>query len=117
MFALNFISPHNEKLLIRREKTATIRLGDIRHVYPENSIVWITFGNKYGPKKKLYKAVVDRALIKPFSDITTDELLHQSPNVNTVEELMALFEEIYERKIFMDDTVTVIHFSELLDED
>jgi hypothetical protein len=55
VFALNFISPHNEKLLIAREKTATIRLGDLRDIYPENSIVWITLGSKYGPKKKLYQ--------------------------------------------------------------
>ena len=113
MFALNFISSHNEKLLMTREKTATIRLGDVRDVYPESSIVWITFGNKYGQKRKLYQAIIDRALIKKFSDISTEELLHQNPNINTVEELMSLFEEIYERKIYIDDIVTVIHFSEV----
>ncbi|MDF2568687.1 MAG: hypothetical protein K0R55_291 [Sporomusa sp.] len=113
MFALNFISPHNEKLLISRQKSATIRLGDIQETYPENSIVWITFGSKYGPKRKLYKAIVDRTLIKKFSDLTTKELIHQNPAITTVDELIRLFEEIYEKQIHVDDTVTVIHFSEL----
>ncbi|MBP2659467.1 MAG: hypothetical protein H6Q69_2499, partial [Firmicutes bacterium] len=35
MFALNFLSPHNEKLLMNRKKNVTIRLGDIRDTYPE----------------------------------------------------------------------------------
>jgi hypothetical protein len=116
LFALNFISPHNEKLLLNRQKTATIRLGDIRDAYPESSIVWITFGSKYGPKKKLYRAMIDRALIKKFSDINPDELRHQNPEIETVEELISLFEAIYERKIYIDDTVTVIHFSEITEE-
>ncbi|HWR42053.1 ASCH domain-containing protein [Sporomusa sp.] len=116
MFALNFISPHNEKLLIARQKSATIRLGDIRDTYPENSIVWITFGSKYGPKRKLYKAIVDRALTKKFCDLTTKELTHQNPDITTVDELIRIFESVYEKQIHVDDTVTVIHFSEVTEE-
>jgi len=116
VFALNFISPHNEKLLIARQKSATIRLGDIRNAYPDGSIVWITFGSKYGPKRKLYKAIVDRAIIKKFSDLTTKELAHQNPEIKTIDQLINLFEVIYERKIDIEDTVTVIHFSEIIEE-
>lgn len=116
MFALNFISPHNEKLLIARQKSATIRLGDIRDIYSENSIVWITFGNKYGPKKKLYEAIIDKALTKKFCDLTTKELIHQNPAISTVDELIHTFEAIYEKQIHVDDTVTVIHFTEVVNE-
>lgn len=115
MFALNFISPHNEKLLLARQKTATIRLGDIRGTYPENSLVWITFGSKYGPKRKLYQAIVDRTIVKKFSDIKMAELTHQNPELKTVDELISLFETIYEKKIYIDDTVTIIHFSEVVE--
>ncbi len=115
MFALNFISPHNEKLLNARQKTATIRLGDIRETYPESSIVLITFGSKYGPKKILYEAIVDKVHIKKFTDLTVAELTHQNPKIDTVDKLITLFESIYERKISIEDTVTVIHFSELLE--
>jgi len=113
MFVLNFISPQNETLLLKRQKTVTIRPGDIRGTYKENSVVWITFGRKYEPKRKLYLAMIDRTLCKKFSEITKDDLAHQDPEMKTVEELIALFEHLYEKKLTMDDTVTIIHFSEL----
>ncbi|MBP2637560.1 MAG: hypothetical protein H6Q72_3467 [Firmicutes bacterium] len=116
MFALNFISEHNEQLLLSRKKTATIRPGDLREFYPENSIVWVTFGKRYGTKKRLYKAVIDRVLIKRYADLTSAELSHQNPEITTVDELIQTFEEIYEKQIHIDDMVTVIHFSEIVDQ-
>ena len=116
MLALNFISSHNKMLLTARQKTATIRLGDVTDAYPENSVVWITYGNKYGPKTKLYSAMIDRTIVKRFSDITTEELKHQNPDLTSVEELIRVFEAIYEKKkIYIDDTVTIIHFSEIIE--
>lgn len=114
MLALNFFSAHNEKLLNSRQKSATIRLGDIRETYPENSIVWITFGNKYSPKRKIFEAFIDRTIVKRFADLTTPELKHQNPEIATVEELIRIFETVYERKIYIEDTVTIIHFSEIV---
>ena len=116
MVALNFISHHNEELLRERQKTATIRLGDIRDMYPENSVVWVTYGPKYKPKQKLYPAFVDKTLVKRMADLTSDELNHQDPDVHTVEELIRAFETIYEKKIYVEDLVTVIHFSEIVEE-
>lgn len=116
MFALNFISHHNEELLVTRKKTATIRLGDIRDMYPENSVVWITFGSKYGPKKKLFPAFVDKALAKRMCDLTTAELNHQDPEITTVEQLIQSFEAVYEKKIYAEDIVTVVHFSEIVEQ-
>jgi hypothetical protein len=113
MFALNFISEHNEQLLLSRKKTATIRPGDLREFYPENSIVWVTFGKRYGTKRKLYRAVIDRVLVKKYSDLTSTELVHQNPEIKNVEDLIQLFEDIYEKQIHIDDMVTVIHFSEI----
>lgn len=115
VFALNFISPHNEKLLMARQKSATIRPGDLSGSYPENSIVWVTVGNKYGPKKKLFTAVVDRVITKKFSDLTTKELIHQNPEIRNVDELISIFESIYEKPLDVSDTVTVIHFSEVVE--
>ncbi|WP_371366473.1 hypothetical protein SRRS_08200 [Sporomusa rhizae] len=113
MFALNFISEHNEKLLLSRQKSATIRPGDLRDVYPENSIVWVTVGKRYGQKKRLFTAIIDRVLTKKYRDLTTKELEHQNPEIKNVEELIKIFEDIYEKQIHIDDTVTVIHFSEI----
>jgi len=116
MFALNFQSPNHEKLLISRVKNCTIRLGDIRDSYPESSIVDITFGKRFSPKRKLYSAIVDKVCIKKFSQLNTGDLDHQNPEIKTVEELITFFEKIYERSITPNDIVTVIYFSEIIDE-
>ncbi|MEM5795097.1 MAG: ASCH domain-containing protein [Bacillota bacterium] len=115
MFVLNFQSPIHEKLLTARKKNCTIRLGDIRDTYPKHSIVWVTTGKKLGPKKKLYKAVIDKVLIKSFGELNDDDLDHQNPEIKSINELIDFFERIYEQNITMDDTVTVIYFSEFAD--
>ena len=116
MFVLNFQSPNHEKLLLNRQKNCTVRLGDMRSTYPENSIVWITVGEKFKPKRKLYPAMIDRVLIKKFSDLTTHDLDHQNPEIKSVEELLIFFEKIYQKSIHSDDTVTVIYFSEIIED-
>lgn len=116
MFALNFQSPNHERLLVSRVKNCTVRLGDVRNSYPESSIVDITFGKKFSPKKKLYSAIIDKVSIKKFSQLNTGDLDHQNPEIKTVEELHAFFEKIYEKSISLDDIVTVIYFSEILED-
>lgn len=113
MFALNFQSPNHEKLLITRQKNCTIRPGDMRSIYPENSVVWITVGEKLKTKRRLYPAMIDRVLIKKFSDLTSHDLDHQNPDIKTVDELLTFFEKIYQKSIHSDDIVTVIYFSEI----
>lgn len=116
MLALNFQSELHEKLLIERKKNYTIRLGDISNLYLENSVVWITAGKKYAPKRKLYTAFLDRVKVKQMSELTKDDLAHQNPEIKNVAELIALFEQIYEKTITEDDLVTVIGFSEIVGE-
>lgn len=116
MFALNFQSPHHEDLLRRRVKNCTVRLGDLRDIYAENSLVWITFGKKMCPRIKLYQAIIDKVVIKQFSQLTAEDLIHQNPNINTTEQLIKFFETLYCRSISSDDVVSVIYFSEVISE-
>ncbi|MDT8902449.1 ASCH domain-containing protein [Anaeroselena agilis] len=113
MLALNFQSELHEKLLVERKKNYTVRLGDISNIYLENSVVWITVGKKYAPKRKLYSAFLDRVKVKRFAELTKDDLAHQNPDLKSVEELIALFEQIYQKNLTEDDLVTVIGFSEV----
>ena len=115
MLALNFISPHNEKLLLDRKKNVTIRLSDIRTIYPENSIVSITVGDTFTPRKYLYTAIIDKVHVKRFSELTTQDLSQQNPNIKNVDELIVFFEKTYQRTMHIDDTVSVIHFSEVVE--
>jgi hypothetical protein len=116
LFALNFQWPHNEELLIQRNKDCTVRLGDIRDMYQENSVVWITIGPKYGQKRKLYSAMIDTVYTKEFHALTMNDLRHQSPDIQTVEDLREYFERKYQKHILPDDIVTVIYFSEILED-
>lgn len=116
MFALNFQSSHHEELLRSRVKNCTIRLGDVRDAYGENSIVWITFGKKLSPRRKLYQAIIDKVLIKTFSQLTADDLVHQNPTINTTEGLISFFETLYGKSISPNDIVSVIYFSEVFDQ-
>jgi len=113
MMSLNFQAQKHEKLLIARQKNCTVRLGDVRKHYPESSIVWITTGAKMETKHKLFTAFIDKTQVKTMADLTSNDLGHQNPEINSREELIADFERIYKKRITMDDTVTVIYFSEV----
>lgn len=116
MYALNFQSPNHKKLLLERKKNCTVRLGDVSDVYLENSVVWITVGKPFQSKRKLYTAIIDRVLTKKFSELTTHDLDHQNPEIETVDELAVFFEKVYQKSVSMEDIVTVIYFSEIIDE-
>ena len=91
MMALNFQAAKHKKMIMERTKNCTVRLGDVSKLYPEGSIVWI----------------------KTMGTLTSADLGHQNPEINSREELIADFERIYKRRILMEDTVTVIYFSEV----
>ena len=46
--------------------------------------------------------------------LTSKDLGNQNPDINSHEELIADFERIYKRRILMEDTVTVIYFTEVI---
>ncbi|TWH46402.1 ASCH domain-containing protein [Sporomusa sp. KB1] len=116
MFALNFQSSYHEKLLQNRMKHCTVRLGDLRDVYVENSIVWITFGDRLSPKKKMYQAMIDKVYIKKFSQLTAEDLVHQNPAIDSVAGLITFFENLYGKSISPNDIVSVVYFSEVIEE-
>ncbi len=113
MMALNFQAEKHERMLVARTKNCTVRLGDVSREFPENSIVWITTGVKFQPKRKLYTAFIDRVQVKTMADLTSRDLGHQNPEINSREELIQDFEHIYKKRITLEDTVTVIYFTEV----
>ncbi len=115
MMALNFQAEKHERMLVGRLKNCTVRLGDVSKLYPENSVVWVTTGKKFEPKRRLYTAVIDQVRVKTMADLTSDDLGHQNPEISSREGLIVDFEHIYKRRITMQDTVTVIYFSEVLE--
>lgn len=115
MMSLNFQAEKHAKMLNDRTKRCTVRLGDVSDRYPENSIVWITTGKKFTPKKRVYTAFLDKVRVKTMANLTSEDLGQQNPEINSREELIADFERIYKKRITMDDTVTVIYFTEVFE--
>jgi len=115
MMSLNFEVPKHEKMVLARTKNCTVHLGDVSHNYPQGSIVWVTTGAKFQPKRKLFTAFIDKVRVKTMADLTSADLGHQNPEISSREELIKDFEQIYKKRITMDDTVTVIYFSEVFE--
>ncbi len=65
MLAINFYTQLYEDMLLRGRKTATIRLGDKSDKYSTGEIVWITVGQRFGRRRKLFSAIIDSVTVKP----------------------------------------------------
>ena len=101
--------------LKRGRKTATIRLGDKSSKYKRGQIVWITVGYQHSPREKIFTAVIDDVEVKRVKDLSPRDIEHDNPEYRRVEETMASCDQIYGRPIGLDETVTVIRFSQVIE--
>lgn len=111
MYAINFYTQVYEDMLTRGRKTATIRLGDKTDKYRAGELCWITVGQRFGRRKKLFTAIIDSVVVKPLGEVTPRELDRESPELRTTEELARFLSMIYDRPILSEHVVTIIHFS------
>ena len=115
MQVLNFYSTVFADQMKRGRKTATIRLGDKRHKYRKNQVVLVTVGYQYSPREKLFHAVIDNVEVKRVKDLSPRDIEHDNPEFRRVEETIHFLEQIYGRKVEMEDDVTVVRFSQISD--
>lgn len=115
VFALNFYSPLFIDQLRKGRKTATIRLGDKRPKYARGQLVWVTIGHRHGPRQRLFTAIIDEVTVKRVSDLTQREIERDNPEFRLVEDVQQFLSHIYSRPIDLDDEVTIVHFSEVIE--
>jgi hypothetical protein len=113
MYALNFYSPLVADQLRNRRKTATIRLGDKSAKYKKGMVVQVLVGQRYGPREKIFDAVIDKVDVKPLMDLSPREIEHDNPEIRRPDELAAFLGQLYNRPVGAEDTVTLIRFSEI----
>ena len=113
MFALNFYSEYYEEVLRNGRKSVTIRLGDKSNKYSAGMICWVTIGPRFGRRQKLFTAIVDRVEVKTIDALSPREIQKENPEFRTTDDLINLLRRIYTDDISVEDTVTVIHFSEV----
>ena len=115
MFVLNFYSPVFVDQLKRGRKTATIRLGDKAHKYKKGELVMVTVGFQHSPREKIFDAVIDSVEVKQVQDLSPRDIEHDNPEFRRLDEMVHFLEQIYGRKVEMEDTVTVVRFSQISD--
>ena len=115
MQVLNFYSTVFADQLKRGRKTATIRLGDKSHKYRKNQAVLVTIGFQYSPREKIFNAVIDQVEVKRVKELSPRDIEHDNPEFRRHEELVTFLEQIYGREVSLDDTVTVVRFSQIVE--
>ena len=114
LYVLNFYSPVFVDQLKRGRKTATIRLGDKTRKYDRGQVVWITVGYRHGPREKIFAAVIDDVEVKKVSELSPRDIEHDNPEFRRHEEMIHFLEQIYGKKVTMEDIVTVVRFSQII---
>ena len=111
--ALMFYSPLVADQIRSRRKTVTIRLGDKSTKYDKGMIVAVLVGQRFGPRERVFDAVIDKVEVKPLGDVSPREIQHENPSLRTLDEFIDFLRKLYNRDVREDDIVTVIHFSEI----
>jgi hypothetical protein len=112
---LNFYSTIFADQLKRGRKTATIRLGDKSHKYRKNQAVLVTVGYQHSPREKIFEAVIDQVEVKKFKDLSPRDIEHDNPEFRRHDEMQSFLEQIYGKPVAVDDIVTVVRFSQIVD--
>ena len=115
MYALNFYSPIVADQLRSRRKTATIRLGDKSGKYKKGMIVTVLVGVRYGQREKIFDAVIDKVDVKRLRDLSPREIEHDNPEFRRTEDTQQFLSQLYNREVSVDDTVTVVRFSQIVE--
>lgn len=114
VLALNFYSPVFADQLKHRRKTATIRLGDKSGKYAKGEIVMVLVGHRFGPREMLFKAVIDKVHVCRLGELSPRDIEHDNPEFRRIEDTQQFLSQLYNREISLDDTVTIIAFSEVI---
>ena len=111
LYVLNFYSPVFVDQLRSGRKTATIRLGDKSRKYQKGMIVSVLCGARYGPRERVFDAVIDKVEVKRLGDLSPREIEHDNPEIRRPEEMAGFLGQLYNRPVTDENTVTVIRFS------
>lgn len=114
MYALNFYSPLVADQLRTGRKSATIRLGDKSDKYKKGMVVQVLCGVRFGPRERIFDAVIDKVEVKRLGELSPREIEHDNPEIRRTDEMATFLGQLYNRAIGIDDLVTVIRFSQIV---
>lgn len=115
LYVLNFYSTVFVDQLKRGRKTATIRLGDKSGKYERGQVVWVTVGFRHSQREKIFSAVIDDVELKKLGELSPRDIEHDNPEFRRLEDEVHFLEQIYGRTLSLEDRVTVIRFSQIVE--
>ena len=111
MFALNFYNELYGDALRKGRKTATVRLGDKSDKYRAGQLVWVTVGQRFGRRVKLFTGILDAVETKPVRELSPRDIARESPELRSHDDILTVLSRVYSRPVTLDDVVTIIYFS------
>lgn len=114
MYALNFYSPMVADQLRSGRKSATIRLGDKSAKYKKGMVVQVLCGVRFGPRERIFEAVIDKVDVKTLGELSPREIEHDNPEIRRTDEMATFLGQLYNRDVGPGDLVTVIRFSQIM---
>ncbi len=114
MYALNFYSPMVADQLRSGRKSATIRLGDKSGKYRKGMVVQVLCGVRFGPRERIFDAVIDKVEVKTLGELSPREIEHDNPEIRRTDEMANFLGQLYNRDVDSEDVVTVIRFSQIM---
>jgi len=114
MYALNFYSPMVADQLRSGRKSATIRLGDKSDKYRKGMVVQVLCGVRYGPRERIFDAVIDKVEVKTLGELSPREIEHDNPEIRRTDEMATFLGQLYNREVDAEALVTVIRFSQIM---
>jgi hypothetical protein len=76
-------------------------------------VVQVLVGARYGPREKVFDAVIDKVEVKKLGELSPRDIEHDNPEVRRPEELATFLGQLYNREVTSDEIVTLIRFSEI----
>ena len=76
-------------------------------------VVSVLVGARYGPREKVFDAVIDKVEVKALDDLSPREIEHDNPEIRRPEDMAAFLSQLYNRDVTEEDIVTVIRFSQI----
>jgi hypothetical protein len=73
----------------------------------------VLVGNRFGPRERVFDAVIDKIEVKTLGELSPREIEHDNPEIRRPEEMATFLSQLYNREITEGATVTVIRFSEI----
>src|ERR687890_266828 len=73
------------------------------------------FADQHSPREKIFEAVIDQVEVKRVKDLSPRDIEHDNPEFRRHDEMIHFLEQIYGRSVSMDDIVTVVRFSQIIE--